>query len=139
MKLIDVYNNYKNDYKEYVLIIENGIFYNIFNEDTSIIYSLLNYKIKKGSNNYIIGFPQNNLNKVIDTLKKNNINYLVIDKNNTILDKYKSNNNCYSNFELDFNRLNYINNRIDNIYKLLKDKVFDSDIEKILFEIEKLL
>jgi len=66
MKLIDVYNNYKNDYKEYVLIIENGIFYNIFNEDTSIIYSLLNYKIKKSSNNYIIGFPQNNLNKVID-------------------------------------------------------------------------
>ena len=55
------------------------------------------------------------------------------------MDKYKANSNCYKNYELDFNRLNYINNRIDNIYKLLKDKVFDSDIEKILFEIEKLL
>ena len=70
MKLIDIYNNYKKDYKEYVLIIENGIFYNIFNEDTSIIYSLLKYKIKNSSNNYIIEFPQNNLNKVIDILQK---------------------------------------------------------------------
>lgn len=139
MKLIDIYNNYKKEYKEYVLIIENGIFYNIFNEDISIVYSLLKYKIKKSSNNYIIGFPQNNLNKVLDILQKNNINYLVITKDNNILDKYISNKNNYKNYELDFNRLNYINNRINNIYKELNKKVFDSDIEKILFEIEKLL
>lgn len=28
MKLIDVYNDYKVEYKEYVIIIESGIFYN---------------------------------------------------------------------------------------------------------------
>ena len=79
------------------------------------------------------------MNKVIDILQKNNINYLVINNDNNILDKYKSNNNCYNNYELDYNRLNYINNRINNIYKELNEKVFDSDIEKILFKIEKLL
>ena len=143
MKLIDIYNEYKDNYKDYVLIIESGIFYSVFNKDTSIIYSLLNYKIKKSSNNYIVGFPTSNLEIVLNNLNNNNISYLVINKdldnNYFIKDKYISLNNKHNDYIIDINRLRYLNNRIDNIYKELNKKVFDSNIEKLLFEIENLL
>ena len=65
MKIIDAYNNYKTKYKEYVVLIKSGIFYNVLNDDVSIIYSLFHYKIKNNGNNYIVGFPKSSINKVI--------------------------------------------------------------------------
>ena len=47
MKLIDTYYNYKLKYKEYVVLLKSGIFYECFNDDIGIIYSLFHYKIKK--------------------------------------------------------------------------------------------
>ena len=100
MKLIDVYNNYKNDFKEYVILIVSGIFYEVFNNDIGIMYSFFNYKIKYIGNKYIIGFPVNNLSNILDNLKKNNINYIVIDKD--------SDSNYYSNYKIDCNKLFFI-------------------------------
>ena len=68
--MIDVYNDYKKDYKDYVIIINSGIFSYIYNIDIGIIYSLFKYKIKRKSNYYLIGFPNNNLVKVLEVLKK---------------------------------------------------------------------
>ena len=59
MKLIDVYNSYKVKYKEYVVLIKSGIFYDILNDDIGIIYSLFHYRIKNNENYYNIGFPNN--------------------------------------------------------------------------------
>ena len=53
MKLIDVYNDYKEKYKDYVIMINSGMFYHVYNCDISVLYSLFHYKIKKISNNYI--------------------------------------------------------------------------------------
>ena len=47
MKLIDIYNEYKINYREYVIFIESGVFYNVYNNDISVLYSLFKYKIKK--------------------------------------------------------------------------------------------
>ncbi|MBR4619093.1 MAG: hypothetical protein IKO49_07295 [Bacilli bacterium] len=46
MKIIDTYNSYKIKYKEYVVVIKSGIFYDVFNDDIAIMYSLFHYKIK---------------------------------------------------------------------------------------------
>lgn len=62
-----------------------------------------------------------------------------MDNNYFIKDKYISLNNKYNDYIIDINRLKYLNNRIDNIYKELNKKVFDPNIEKLLFEIENLL
>ena len=100
MKLIDVHNKYKVKYQDYIIIISSGVFYNTYNQDTNILYSLLNYNIKKSSNYYKVGFPMNKLVKVLEILKQNNINYIVLDKDNNnnfyISDQYKSINNLYS-------------------------------------------
>ena len=85
MKLIDTYNSYKIKYKEYVVLIKSGIFYECLNDDIGIMYSLFHYKIKNKGNNYIVGFPKNSIVKVTDNLKHNKINYIVLEKND---DKY---------------------------------------------------
>lgn len=104
MKLIDTYYNYKLKYKEYVVLLKSGIFYECFNDDIGIIYSLFHYKIKNNGNNYVVGFPNNYLSKICNVLENNNINYIIVDKDN-IIDKYKSKNNNYSKYYIDLNRL----------------------------------
>lgn len=143
MKLIDVYNNYKNEYKEYVIIIESGIFYNVYNQDCSIIYSLLNYKIKYSNNNYLIGFPSSIIKKVTDTLCENNISYIIFNKDNDnnyfILEKNKSKHNNYNKYEIDYYRLSYLNKRINSINNKLLENIFSKDIEDKLMKIEKII
>lgn len=142
MKIIDTYNSYKIKYKEYVVLIKSGIFYECLNDDIGIMYSLFRYKIKNKGNNYIVGFPKNSIVKVTDNLKHNKINYIVLEKNNDeyyISDKYKTNKNNYNSYKLDIMKLNYINYKIDSIYSKLKEKIFDKDIEKTLINIERLL
>ena len=44
------------------------------------MYSLFSYKIKNNGNNYVVGFPSSSLTKVLNTLEKNKINYIIIDE-----------------------------------------------------------
>lgn len=138
MKLIDTYYNYKLKYKEYVVLLKSGIFYECFNDDIGIIYSLFHYKIKNNGNNYVVGFPNNSLSKICNVLENNNINYIIVDKDN-IIDKYKSKNNNYSKYYIDLNRLQYITYKIEDIYNKLNNKILDNNIEKILLNIGDLL
>lgn len=138
MKLIDTYYNYKLKYKEYVVLLKSGIFYECFNDDIGIIYSLFHYKIKNNGSNYVVGFPNNSLSKICNILENNNINYIIVDKDN-IIDKYKSKNNNYSKYYIDLNRLQYITYKIEDIYNKLNNKTLDNNIEKILLNIGDLL
>lgn len=74
MKIIDAYNIYKEKYREYVVLIKSGIFYSVYNDDVSIIYSLFYYKIKNVGNNFNIGFPISNINNC----KKCFINVIIV-------------------------------------------------------------
>lgn len=138
MKLIDTYNNYKIKYKEYVVLVKSGIFYECFNDDIGIMYSLFLYKIKNNGSNYVVGFPNNSLSKVLNVLEENKINYIVVEDNN-IVDKYKTNKNRYLEYVTDLNKLIYINMKIDSIYKKLQSNILNNDIEKILLKIEDIL
>ena len=138
MKLIDTYNNYKIKYKEYVVLLKSGIFYECFNDDIGIMYSLFSYKIKNSGSNYVVGFPNNSLSNVLNILEENKINYIVIE-DNCVVDKYKINKNRYSEYIVDLTKLIYINMKIESIYKKLQNNILNNNIEKILLEIEELL
>lgn len=138
MKLIDTYNNYKIKYKEYVVLLKSGIFYECFNDDIGIMYSLFSYKIKNNGSNYVVGFPNSSLSKVLNILEENRINYIVIE-DNCVIDKYKTNKNRYSEYIVDLTKLIYINMKIESIYKKLQNNILNNNIEKILLEIEELL
>lgn len=143
MKIIDVYNDMKMKYDNYVILIKSGIFYEVLNDDTSVLYNLLGYKIKNNGSNFVIGFPISSLSKVCNTLEYNKVNFIVIDKDENgnffEADKFKSSKNKYSDFFIDLNKLQYINYKIESIYKRLNEKIMDKNIEKLLLDIEGLL
>lgn len=138
MKLIDTYYNYKSKYKEYVVLLKSGIFYECFNDDIGIMYSLFRYKIKNTGNSYTVGFPSNSLSRVCRVLEENKINYIIVDKEN-IIDRYKTKNNKYNQYYINLNRLQYVIYKIEDIYNRLNDKILDDDIEKILLSIGDML
>ena len=74
--MLDIYIRLKSDNKEFIILINNGKFYYVLNDDTYIIYYLFNYKI----NNNMVKFPDNILNKVIKELKNKDIGYIIYNK-----------------------------------------------------------
>ena len=103
------YFDLKSKYKNYIVIIKNGIFYNVYGNDAYILNSLFNYKISCYSDNSVVGFPLKSLNKVLNILDKIKINYLVYE--NEIVLKRKFNKNQYNNI---------ISEKINNIIDKLK-------------------
>lgn len=126
MKVVDLYNTYKDNYKEYVIFIKIGNFYETYGNDAYIISKIMNYKVKNISNNVRVGFPITSLNKVLDELNNNKINYIVIEKDEiykiSIKKKFRDNN--YSNYDNNrLIRINNIYNRIINCNNNILDKI----------------
>ena len=103
-----------------IKIKRNGTFYNIYGDDCYILYYLLNYKVNRTK----VGFPKSSLNKVINTLEKNKINYEVIDEDRKMdfrnLNKYDE--------LLELGKAKYNN---DTNYKDLIEKVKTINPEKL--------
>ncbi len=57
-------------------IRKNGLFYDVFNEDASILHYLFSYKIIDDK----VAFPSHFLDKVLEIIKENKINYVLINK-----------------------------------------------------------
>lgn len=112
MKIKEVYLDIKNKNANYLLFIKSGMFYNAFDEDANIINLIFEYKI---SNNKI-GFPVNNINKVMYKLDEIEINYIVYNFDDSSIFK-KFNNNSYNYYH--------------NIYK---KKEYDEKSKKILID-----
>lgn len=131
MKVKEIYFSLKNKYKDYVIIIKIGSFYNVISKDAYILSSIFNYKINTFSNTVKVGFPLTSLNKVLKTLDKIKINYLVYENNIVIKQKFKRNN--YQEFSQ--NNLT-IKERIDAINLKLNEIAQTPEILKILEKVE---
>lgn len=143
MRVIDIYNEYKPKNNKHIIMIKSGIFFTAFNIDAGICNKILGYKINSNGSNYSIGFPSNSIDKVINTIQNKQINYIVLNKDDSgnyyIQDKCEYDNNQYDEYKIDYNRLNYLNKRINDISKELQNKLFDSNIENILLKVEELI
>lgn len=134
--LKDVYNNYKLNYKDYVLLIKSGNFYLSIDNDAIVMNNIFNYKVKESKNFIKIGFPILSLSKVITELDKLNVNYIIIDKE--IITKQKNKTNNYSKYMSKNNYIIYLN-RINNINEILKNNLNDNNISNVLDEVENIL
>lgn len=123
--------------KNSINIIEiNKMFYNVYEIDAHIFHNIFGYKILE---NIKVGFPSSILNKVINTLEDNHINYNIIfkDKNNIIKDfKNRNNYNKYKDKaieQMDIN--NKVNMMIDKIKNASKDEI--ERLVYIIYEVFK--
>lgn len=135
--MLEKYYNQKIRYKDYVILIKCGSFYETFEKDALIINTLLKYKIKKFSKTFKSGFPTLKLNVILKILEENHLNYVVLDEIEMI--KKEFDDNKYQNFNFDIDRimLNYI--KIDKIMNYLNDNILNERITDILEKMEELL
>lgn len=139
---MNLYNKYllnKKKYNEYVILIESGIFIEVFDRDAIIINKLLDYKLISNNNRLRLGFPSRIINKVTIELNINHINYIVIDSNNNVKIKKKYKDNNYNKYIKEYKSLYEIDNRINIIYNRLNSKRKDNNINNILSKIEEVL
>ncbi len=109
------YLNIKSNNKELLVILKNGKFYYVYDEDIYIIYYFYNYKIKDN----ILCFPDNNINKITKKLKEYNIGYIIFDNN---INKEYGDYLYYLKY-INLGREKYIkDNLIDEIVNKLKSK-----------------
>ena len=78
--MLEKYYKYKLDYRNYIILIKIGSFYECFDKDAFIINKLFNYKLKRINNSFKLGFPIKTIDKIILKLNELIINYLVVDE-----------------------------------------------------------
>lgn len=93
MSILNTIATIKEVHREYVLLVKIGSFYYCYGRDAYVVSYLFHYKINIiEKNTYACSFPQVAYNKVISTLERYEINYIVIDRKNNYSVDEKSNN-----------------------------------------------
>ena len=78
--MLETYYKYKLEYNNYLIFIKVGNFYELIDNDALIISKLFNYKLKRLTNTFKVGFPIHKLDNIISRLNEEKINYIVTDK-----------------------------------------------------------
>lgn len=81
----------KGRYKDYIIFVKSGNFWNCFYGDALIIHFLTNYSFK----NYHVGFPSKVLDKVLNKVRALNINFILVYELDDIV-KYEYPSNSYT-------------------------------------------
>lgn len=149
MKLYDMYLEKKKIFPLYLIMIQSGNFYEVYGEDALILNKIFNYKVKKVSGSFRVGFPLIALNKVIKKLNELKINYFIVENCN--LNRKKFNKNYYEIFKQDISQENSIIDELksnekenNNIRKkdannYHYDKIIIKDNFRIIINIKKFI
>ena len=121
--MLETYYKYRLEYKDYIIFIKVGSFYEVFDKDSLILNELFDYKIKKIKDNIKVGFPIGKLESIIKLM--GNINYVIIDES---IEKMEFDDNKYNEYNYDVNKviLNFI--KLERVYSYLINNVLDSDL-----------
>jgi hypothetical protein len=135
MKNSSLYEMYSDKYKERLIIIKEGIFYKCYKDSGRIIWYLFAYKYL---NNYV-SFGNTSYDKVINELRKLDLGYVIVDKNQELLN-VKGDSDIYNSYlmlaEKSYDKYNKKIKIIDKINNIL-DKEFEkySVIDSFLDEL----
>lgn len=135
--MLEKYYKYKLEYKEYLILLKCGSFYEVIDNDSFIMNVIFNYKLKKLSNTFKAGFPVSSLDNVLNKLDDYHINYIVI--NEEIILEKEFDDNKYSIYNFNDKDIFYNSIRIDKITKFLNENILSTGIEEKIKQIENIL
>ena len=130
--MLEKYYKYKLDYREYVLLMKFGIFYECIDKDAFILHKIMKYRLKRLGNTYKVGFPIGSIDKVIKYLEYYKINYVVINDIIDMVKKFRKNNyNKYLENYDDVDIIGRVNSIIKKLENYQEDPGFISKLEMI--------
>lgn len=119
-----------------MLFIKVGNFYEVFDKDSLILNEIFCYKVKRIKDTIKTGFPINKLDYILKLI--NNINYIVIENGNiTVKKEFKD--NKYNSYDFDINSIVINSIKIEEIIKILNEKILDKNISSIIKNIEEII
>ncbi len=133
--MLETYYKYRLEYKDNILFIKVGSFYETFDKDALILNKLFGYKIKRIKDKIKVGFPLNRLDYVLRLI--GNINYTIIDNKEIKEKRFKDNE--YNNYDFNINSIILKGIRADKIYDTLNDRLLDNNIDNIITKIELII
>ncbi len=71
------YYNLKNEYKNSIILIKIGLFYNAYNEDAIIMHNLTKYKLYNNNGIMCTSFTDKSIDLVLSRLISMNVSYIV--------------------------------------------------------------
>lgn len=77
---MDSYYELKNQYKECIIFVKIGLFYNTYNYDALIIHHLTNYKLFNNNGLMCVSFTDKSLDLVLSRLRNMKCGYVVKNK-----------------------------------------------------------
>lgn len=134
--MLEMYYKYRLEYKDFLLFIKVGNFYEVFDKDSLILNNIFYYKVKRIKDTIKTGFPINKLDYIIKLI--DNINYIVIENGN-IVDKKIFKNNKYNNYTFDVNTIVVNSIKIERIIRILNEKLLNKNISNIIRDIEEII
>ena len=135
--MLEKYYGYKSNYKNAIILIKVGSFYECLDNDALIINKLFHYKIKRLKNNLKVGFPVNNINMILSKLKLCNINYIVVE--NEITDIYKSDDNQYEIYQCDKEKVLFRFVQLERIIDTLESCIISDSIDEKLEKMNQVI
>ena len=138
VSLLEEYYKNKINYKEYIILMKYGNFYEIVGQDALIMNKIFNYKISKLSNSFKVGFPVSNVDEVLDKLEELFINYVVFNKNEILFMK-KFDNNKYNDYVVNEDIIRYNLILINYINDYLNNNLLNNDISNKLERIKDII
>ena len=133
--MLETYYKYRMEYKDFLLFIKIGNFYEVFDKDSLILNKLFGYKVKRIKDSIKVGFPLSRLDYILKLI--GNINYIVID--NTLIEKKEFDNNKYKDYNFDINSIILNSIKIDRINEELNNRLLDNNIENIITNIDLII
>lgn len=140
IKLVKRYITLKQKHLHSLIIIKSGIFYLLFNDDAKIMAYLFNYKIKKGNDYLMVGFPIAVIDKITKKFNELKIAYLIVNGDETHVSKSnKLSIKKYNQLTNQSTNMYQINNKIESIYEKLNSLKNTKSITHIINQIEKII
>lgn len=121
---------------ERIELHKQGIFINAYGVSAIILHNMLNYKLIMNKKVYKIGFPNNSLIKVLNTLEDKKISYVIYEEDNSIKLEYdyKKLNNYNVEYKKAINKL-----EIDTKANLVYTKIKKLKIDDLNMFLDRLL
>lgn len=131
--MYDLYLKFKYDNGDKIIIIKNGEFYYVYNDDAFIINYLFKYKLVHINDRYHICFPFNSLSNIKFILKNKNIGYITYD--GIIKDISFGDSEIYNKTLIKYYDKKCRDELIEKISLILENKSID-EVEKIYCSIK---
>ncbi len=129
------YLKYKQEYREYLILIKCGKFYYVYGDDGYIINYYFDYQIIKNK----VAFPETILERIKRILELEKFAYLIIDKKIIYSFKPKDYILRYNQLLVECKKIYEYKKRIENIKDKLKFYIITREIDEKLVLIEEIL